>query len=292
MFSALITPMRADESIDYDALGALVEHQIARGVEGFYCCGSSGEAPLLSLNERRQVVRTVVDAAAGRVPVIAQVGTIRTADALWLAREAEVAGVAAVSLTPPYYYNFSAAEIEAYFAAAMEAVDLPVVVYNIPQFTRHAFDKSNAASLLGNPRVVGLKHTSQDLYALERLKAAYPEKVYFNGLDETYTSGLAAGVSGMVGTTVNVQPERFIQIREAFSRGDMATAQVVQRRVNDVVEALVSHGVFAATKYLVTLEGFPAGASRTPFRPLGEDAKRALASVYEVLAAEHGESGG
>lgn len=285
-FSALITPMRPDESVNHDVLGALVGHQLSRGVEGFYCCGSSGEALLLSLDERRAVVRTVLDAVGGRAPVIAHVGTIRTADAVALARDAQDAGATAVSLIPPYYYAFSPEEINAYYEAVLAGCDLPVVVYNIPQFTRHAFDKVNAASLLDNPRVIGLKHTSQDLYALERLRAAYPDKVYFNGFDETYLSGLAAGVTGAVGTTVNIQPERFLLLRDAFHRGDIARAQQLQRQINDVVEVLLAHGVFAGVKYLATLDGFDTGACRSPFRPLDEAGKLAVEALHEQLGAE------
>jgi N-acetylneuraminate lyase len=268
IFSALVTPMRADESVDHDVLGALVERQLGRGVEGFYCCGSSGEALLLSLEERKQVVRTVTEAAAGRVPVIAHVGTIRTADAVGLARHAQETGVEAVSMIPPYYYAFSSEEINAYYETVVAACDLPMIVYNKPQFTRYSFDKSNAASLFDNRRIIGLKHTSQDLYALERLRAAYPDKVYFNGFDEMFLAGLAAGANAAVGTTVNVQPERFLQLRDCFDRGDVAGAQRLQRQINDVVEVLVTHGIFPAVKYLTTLQGLHAGTCRAPFRAL------------------------
>ena len=283
IFSAVITPMRHDESIAHDVLAGLVEAQLRRGVEGFYCCGSSGEGPLLSVPERQSVVRTVVEAVAGRIPVIAHVGAPRTADVVAMARDAEKTGADAVSAVPPYYYSYSHSEINAYYETLLGACDLPVILYNIPQFTHVSFDKSNAAQLLANDRVVGIKHTEHNLYTLERLHSAFPEKVYLNGFDEIFLSSLTAGATGTVGTTVNVQPELFLAVRAAFARGDVREGQRVQSQINHVVETLVRHGIFAATKYLVALQGFPTSGCRAPLRPLDDDDRSALQSLHEQM---------
>lgn len=283
IYSALITPTREDESVDHDVLGALVEAQLARGIEGFYCCGSSGEGPLLSPTERRDVVRTVTEAVAGRVPVIAHVGAPRTKDAVDLASAAEAAGADAVSAVPPYYYAYTQPEINAYYRAILGGCDLPVILYNIPQFTGISFNKANAGEILNEQRVVGIKHTEHNLFTLERLRTAYPDKVYINGFDEIYLSSLAAGATATVGTTVNVQPELFLHIRKAFECGDIARAQRLQRQINDVVETLVHHGVFTATKYLVSLQGFRTAGCRAPFRPLDSDDRRALELLHEQM---------
>ena len=102
IFSALTVPMHADESVNYEALAQIVEAQIADGVEGFYCCGSSGEGLLLTLEERKKILECTLRQVSGRVPVVAHVGTIRTADFIDLARHAKSAGAAAVSMIPPY----------------------------------------------------------------------------------------------------------------------------------------------------------------------------------------------
>ncbi|WP_353650157.1 dihydrodipicolinate synthase family protein [Nakamurella sp. A5-74] len=276
VFSALVTPMRSDESVDLGVLRELVERQLSRGVEGFYCCGSSGEGLLLSHQERRDVVRTVVEQAAGRVPTIAHVGTIRTQDAIDLARAAAADGVTAVSLIPPYYYHWTAAEVLGYYRAVVAAVQVPVVLYNIPQFTRISFDVSNVGDLFADPQVVGMKHTAHDLYTLERLVTQYPEKVFLNGFDEIYLSALAAGATATVGTTVNFQPELFLRVRERFVAGDLAEARTIQTQINCAVEIAVRHGIFPAAKYLAGAPDLPTGDCRAPFRPLDADAKRAL----------------
>ncbi|SFK47350.1 N-acetylneuraminate lyase [Cellulomonas sp. KH9] len=276
IFSALVTPTRADDSLDLGVLREIVEEQLARGVEGFYCCGSSGEALLLSLAERRDVVDTVVDQVAGRVPVVAHVGTVSTAQTVELARAARDAGVAAVSMIPPYYYAFTPEEIERYYLDVLDAVDVPVLLYNIPQFTRVAFSKANASRLLAHPRVVGMKHTAHDLFALERMVAAFPGTVFVNGFDEQYLPALTAGARATIGTTVNIQPELFARVRDRFAAGDLDGARRTQAQINEVVETLVAHGVFQSAKYLACARGPVTGNCRRPFRPLGDDDRAAL----------------
>lgn len=295
VFSALVTPMREDELIDFGVLRELVERQISRGVEGFYCCGSSGEALLLTLEEREAVVRNVVEQAAGRVPVIAHVGTIRTAEAVRLAHTAADDGVAALSLIPPYYYRWTAVEVQRYYQAVIDAAKqlarpVPVILYNIPQFTNVAFDKSNASGLFDQEAVLGMKNTAHDMYALERLTTAYPGKVFFNGFDEIYLSALAAGARATVGTTVNIQPELFLRVRAAFDAGDLVTARRVQTQINDTVETLVAHGVFQSAKYLAGDADQPTGNCREPFTPLTADDRRVLDElrdrIGEAIAAD------
>lgn len=279
VYSALITPMKADESVNFDALTELVGMQLDRGVEGFYCCGSSGEGLLLGLEERKAIVETVVAAASGRVPVIAHVGTIRTADAVELARAAEDAGADAVSLIPPYYYRFTAEEVLGYYNEIIARTGLPVVIYNIPQFTQVQFDKVLAGPLLDQDRVLGVKHTAHDLYSLERMCAAYPEKVFFNGFDEIYLSSLSAGARATIGTTVNLQPELFLEVRRLFEAGDTAAARAVQEQINDTVEALVAQGVFQSAKYLAGGGRVDCGDLRAPFRSLDAGQRLELDSL-------------
>ena len=289
VFSALVTPMKADESVNHDALTELVGMQLERGVEGFYCCGSSGEGLLLSHDERKAILETVVAAASGRVPVIAHVGTIRTADAVDLARAAEDAGADAVSLIPPYYYRFTAEEVLDYYNEVIARTGLPVVIYNIPQFTQVQFDKVLAGPLLDQERVLGVKHTAHDLYSLERMCAAYPEKVFFNGFDEIFLSSLAAGARATIGTTVNLQPELFLKVRRLFEAGDVAAARAIQEQINDTVEALVAQGVFQSAKYLAGNGRVDCGDLRAPFRSLDAGQRveldRLLSTVQSNIAA-------
>lgn len=277
IFSALVLPVDESERLDRGALRALVEMELADGVEGFYCCGSSGEGLLMSLEERMRVVEDVMNTVNGRVSVVAHVGTVRTQDVITLARHAREVGCTAISMIPPYYYHFSLEEITGYYEAVARAVpDMPIILYNIPQFTGVEFTKENAARLMENPNIIGIKHTSHNLYALERLSMAYPDKCYLNGFDEMFLGALAMGAEGTISTTTNLFAPLFLRIREAFRAGDMARAQRLQHQLNARVETLVKHGIFAATKYGCTLRGVPCGACRAPFAPLSEAGKEAV----------------
>lgn len=131
---------------------------------------------MLTLEERKKVLEHTLKAADGRVPVISHVGTIRTADVIDLARHAMSAGALAVSMIPPYYYKFSMDEIMGYYEDVIRAIpDVPAIVYNIPQFTGVEFSKDNAGRLLSNENIVGIKHTSTNLYSLERMGQAFQQ---------------------------------------------------------------------------------------------------------------------
>lgn len=283
IISAVVTPMHTDESVNYSALEKLAEAQLARGVEGFYCCGSSGEGPLLRFDERREVLATLVKAAKGKVPVISHVGTPRTQDAVALAKSAEQDGASAVSLVPPYYYKYGRDEIIAYYRRVLDAVSIPVILYNIPQFTGVELDAQTAEALLGDEQVLGVKHTSHNLYSLERMIARYPDKVFFNGFDEIFLSSLAAGATATVGTTVNLQPELFLALRHAFKQGDIPRAQRLQQQINEVVEALVARGVFQSAKYLAGKGVVDTGPTREPFVALTATQRAELDALHQRL---------
>lgn len=283
IWSALITPMNADESVNYDALEAIVDQQIQDGAEGFYCCGSSGEGLLLTLEERKQVLEHTLKAAGGRVPVISHVGTIRTRDVIDLARHAMSAGALAVSMIPPYYYKFSMEEITGYYEDVIRALpNVPVIVYNIPQFTGVEFSKDNAARLLSNENIVGIKHTSTNLYSLERIGQAFPGKALINGFDEQFLAALAMGSCATIGTTVNLFAPLFCRVRDAFQKGDMAEAYRWQHAINLRIEAVCRVGIFNAMKYGWTLRGVDCGFGRAPFRPLDAAARKSIADLMAM----------
>lgn len=277
IWSALIVPMDEQEAVNFDVLDRLLEAQIADGVEGFYCCGSSGEGLLLTLEERKQVLERVLKQVNGRVPVISHIGTIRTADAADLARHAMSAGALAVSMIPPYYYKFSMDEIQGYYEDVMTAVpEAPVIIYNIPQFTGVEFNKENAGRLLANDHIVGIKHTSQNLYSLERMHEAFPDKILINGFDEQFLGALSMGASATIGTTVNLFAPLFLKLRDAFLAGDQAEAFRLQHAISMRVEETVRIGIFNAMKYGWTLRGIDCGFCRSPFRPLSPSAQKAM----------------
>ncbi|CAH1665891.1 N-acetylneuraminate lyase [Hyphomicrobiales bacterium] len=199
ILSALVTPYRADFNLNEDIIAGLIDHELGQGVAGFYVGGSTGEAFLQSPEERGRLIAAVARAARGRGTLIAHVGTIATEDTLSIARSAADAGFDAVSAIPPFYYDFSAAELIAHYKALAAATPLPVIVYNFGGRTGK-LGPNEILQLLDDPRVIGIKHTSQDFFQLERFKTHRPDAVIYNGYDEMCLGGLAMGADGAIGT--------------------------------------------------------------------------------------------
>lgn len=281
IFSALITPMHESGKLNLPALKALIHHEVAHGVEGFYCCGSSGEGLLLDTSERMAIVDTLAQEVGGSMPFIVHTGSLSTNEAITLSQHAQHSGAQAVSLIPPIYYHYSEEEVQHYYEDVANAVDLGVIVYNIPQFTGISFSKKN--SLMHNPKIVGIKHTSINLYELERLSQAFPEKTLYNGFDEIWLYSMAAGATATIGTTVNVCPKLYSAIRKAFLAGDMPKAQELQHTVNDFIEALVGQGIFSATKYCMELQGLEIGPCKKPFDLLTVEKKLIVKNAFKKI---------
>lgn len=285
IYSALVTPLTSDGNIAYDALRPLIRYELSHGAEGFYCCGSSGEGLLLDENERKKVMDVLSDEVSGKVPFIVHTGSLSTREAIALSRHAEECGAAAVSMIPPIYYHYTPEEVATYYEDVIHNVGLGVIVYNIPQFTGISFSKEN--SMMKDPRVVGIKHTSMNLYELERISQAFPEKTLFNGFDEIWLYSQSAGATATIGTTVNICPRLYAAIRDCFKERKITEAQALQHKANDFIEALVKVGIFPATKYCMKLLGVDVGICRRPFLPLDKKGEKmveiALSSVSEYL---------
>lgn len=279
VFPALLTPFDVSGAVNYDALRELVQFNLEKGVNGFYVCGSTSEAFLLSHEERKKVLETVCAEACGKAAVIAHVGCIGQELAMDLARHAKNAGADAISSVPPFYYGFSFEEIKRYYFALAEA-GLPVVIYNFTaagvKLTTEQF-----MEFLADPRFLGVKHTSSDFFMLERLKAFRSDAVIFNGYDEMFLSGLVAGADGGIGSTYNFMAEKYIAIEKYFRAGDLAAAQAEQHRANNVIAELLKYGVMPSCKTICNHLGLSLGECRKPFAPLTAEQKQRLIAVYE-----------
>ncbi len=283
IFSALVTPFSADGGLDLAVVPALVEAQLAQGVAGFYVGGSTGEAFLQSTEERAAVLVAVAEATAGRCRLIAHIGAVATRDSLALGRVAADAGYDAISAIPPFYYDFSRDELMAHYRALGAQVPLPLIVYNFGGRVGR-LTGADLLRLLDDPRVIGIKHTSQDLYLLERFKRHRPEAVIYNGFDEMCLAGLAMGADGAIGTTYNFMGDLFVDLATAFAAGRMAEALALQVTANRVIDVLVDVGVLPGSKHILTLQGLDVGICREPFRALTDADRSRLADCVALLA--------
>ena len=283
IFPALLTPFTAEGKINDKELERLIAYNIKKGVAGFYVNGSTQEAFLLREEERRHIYRLVKEICGDRVTLYAHIGCVSTEEAISYGHLATELGYDAVSAVAPFYYKFSAGEIKQHYRMIAEAVDLPLILYNIPAFSGVSLTFDDFAELLENDKMIGVKYTSADHFMLQRLCAAFPNKRFFNGYDETFAAGLIMGVGGGIGSTYNFMAEKFVDMQAKFKQGDIAGVQAVQDVVNRIIAALCRVGVMQGEKALLDLLGFDFGPCRAPFAPLSTEAKQYLADTVLPL---------
>jgi N-acetylneuraminate lyase len=285
--TALLTPFDDEGAIDRDAFGPLVDFQAAQGVHGLYVGGTTGESVLQSREERDLCLRLAAEANAGRLGLIAHVGAVATADVLHLSERAAAYGYGAISAIPPYYHPFSPAEISAHYREVAKWSALPLILYNFPALTK-GFTTAELLALLTEPGIVGVKHTSTDLFSLERVLRHRPDTIVYNGYDEMCVGGLAMGAQGAIGTTYNFMGDVFVAIREHVLAGDLTAAMALQCKANDVIEALIAYGVFPSSKAILEIMGLKLGHCRQPFRRLEAADRAALEKAVQPILAWRG----
>lgn len=288
VMAALLTPFDRQQRLDIAGLRSLVRFNIEQGIDGLYVGGSTGEAFMQSLSEREQVLEIVAEEAQGKITLIAHVGCVSTAESQQLAQAAARYGYDAVSAVTPFYYPFSFAEhCDHYRAIIGSAGGLPMVVYNIPALSGVNLTLDQINTLVTLPGVGALKQTSGDLFQMEQIRRAQPDLVLYNGYDEIFASGLMAGADGGIGSTYNIMGWRYQAIVAALRAGDLAQAQQLQSRCNQVIDLLVQTGVFRGLKMVLHyMDVLPEPLCRKPFAPVDEKFLPQLKALAQQLQAE------
>ena len=276
IFTALLTPFNKENKINEKALEALIKHNVGMGAKGFYVCGSTGEAFLLSTDERKQVMEIVKDSAPSST-LIAHIGSVNEAEARELAIHAEKLGYNAISSVAPFYYKFSFEEIKGYYNRLADSVSLPMLVYHFPAFSGVNMGVGEISQFLENDKFMGIKFTSNDFFTLEQAKTRFPEKIIYNGFDEMFLSGLSMGADGGIGSTYNFMADKFVTIQKLFSENRIPEAQEVQREANRIITLLCKFGVMQAEKEVLNQLGIDFGVCRKPFGTLTDEQKAIVA---------------
>jgi 4-hydroxy-tetrahydrodipicolinate synthase len=283
VLTALVTPMRGGE-IDLRALAELTEWQVACGVDGLVPAATTGESATLTPEERLSVIRTVAKTAAGRVPVVAGAGSSSTRVAIDLARSALEIGVDGLLVVCPYYNKPTQAGLKAHFRAILEAVDAPLVLYNIPGRTGVDMQVGTFVELAAHPRVVGIKEaTGQVTRAAELVQALEGKAAVLAGDDALFLPVLAVGGLGIVSATASVAPREMVSVMRAFERGDLAAARASYLELLDLFSALFAETNPGPAKAALHLMGRIAPEVRLP---LCWPAEATIARVRAVLAAK------
>ena len=266
--TALVTPFR-DGAIDTKALAALVDEQIAAGVNGLVPCGSTGESATMSHDEHLAVVREVVRTARRRVPVIAGTGSNATAEAIRLTRGAEEAGADAALLISPYYNKPTQDGIVRHYAAVAEATRLPLIVYNIQGRTASNITAHTMARLAAIPRVVGVKEASGSMaQVLEIIDACKPEFAVWAGDDVITLPLMAAGGVGVISVASNVAPKLMVELTDAMRAADLPRARRAHARLMPLFRHLTLEVNPIPVKTALAVMGRCTDEFRLPLTPM------------------------
>jgi 4-hydroxy-tetrahydrodipicolinate synthase len=270
---ALITPFR-DGKVDEKAFQSFVDWQIEQGTEGVVPCGTTGESPTLSHAEHKRVVELCVDVAKGRVPVVAGAGSNSTEEAIDFTRHAKQAGADAALVVTPYYNKPTQEGLYQHYRAIAEAVDLPIIIYNIP--ARCVIDMSVAtmARLAKLPNIVGVKDATNDLARPLRTRTAIgPEFSILSGEDVTAVAFMGQGGDGCISVTANVAPRACADMHQAWRRGETAAAMKINERLLPLHDALFCETSPAPVKYACSLLAKSTPDVRLPLVPASAQAQ-------------------
>lgn len=273
--AALITPFR-DGSIDERAFQEFVEWQITEGTHGVVPMGTTGESPTVSHEEHRLTVALTVEVAKGRVPVIAGTGSNSTEEAIGLTRYAKQVGADAALVVTPYYNKPSQEGLYQHYKAIHDAVDLPIIIYNIPGRSVVDMSVATMARLAKLPNIVGVKDATADLVRPLRTRTQIgPDFVQLSGEDATATAFLAQGGVGCISVTANVAPRLCADMQNAWAAGDLAEMARIRDLLMPLHDALFAETSPAPVKYAASLLGKATDEVRLPLVPC-TDATRVL----------------
>ena len=291
-FTALISPFR-NGAFDESAYERLIEWQISQGTHGLVPVGTTGECPTLSHEEHKRAVEICVATARKRVPVIAGAGSNSTAEAIDFTRHAKDVGADAVLIVMPYYNKPTQEGLYLHVKAINDAVDIPIVLYNVPSRTVADMSVATMARCAQLKNVVGVKDATANLAraSLQRL-ACGPDFVMLSGEDATALGFNAHGGQGCISVTSNVAPALCAEFQNACLSGDFAKALSIQDRLMPLHDALFIETSPGPVKYAASLLGLSSAETRLPLAPISEATKKAVeaammeAGLLQAKAAE------
>lgn len=276
---ALVTPF-SDGAVDDATYEKFVDWQIDQGTEGLVPCGTTGESPTLSHEEHMRVVEICISVANGRVPVIAGTGSNSTDEAIMLTAHAKKAGADAALVVTPYYNKPTQEGLYQHYKALNDAVDLPVIIYNIPGRSVVDMSIDTMARLAKLPNIVGVKDATNDVARATRQKiAAGADFIQLSGEDGTQIGFLAQGGAGCISVTANIAPKQMSDFHKAWRSGDIAGAQALNERLMPLHVGLFCESSPGPVKYAASLLGKCSAETRLPLCEISDDSKKTVDSA-------------
>ena len=279
---ALITPMKADTSIDWQALHDLVDWHLEQGTHAIVAVGTTGESPTLAIDEHIDVIRRVVDQVAGEVPVIAGTGANSTTEAVELTKAAKDVGVDACLLVTPYYNKPSQDGLYQHFAHIAQAVDIPQFLYNVPSRTAVDLKPQTVGRLSRYPNIVGIKDATGDLARLTHLKPlVMPGFILLSGDDETAFDFMKHGGHGQISVTANVAPAQMARVCDLMAEGELEAAKSIHDALMPLHKSLFLEANPIPVKWVLEQMGRCEGTLRLPLTRLDAKFQRAVKEAMQ-----------
>lgn len=280
----IVTPMNEDESINFEELRCQVDRQIEAGIHGIFPFGTNGEGYILSGEEKKLVLETVIDQVAGRVPVYAGTGCISTRETIEQCKMAEAAGADILSVITPSFAKASQHELIVHYTTVAEAVpNMPIVLYNIPARTGNALEPETVVELAKVDNIVGAKDSSGDWDNLSAYIDLTKDMGFgvLSGNDALILKALRRGAKGAIAGCANVYPKNMVGIYENWAKGDDEAAEARQAAVAPLRDCFTYGNPNTVVKTAVRLLGYPVGTCRAPFNYLPDEGLEALRATLE-----------
>ena len=279
---AIITPMNADGSINYQGLGDLIENQIANGTDAIIICGTTGEASTMTDEEHLECIRFAVEKTAGRIPVIAGTGSNDTRYAIELSKEAEAVGVDGLLLVTPYYNKTTQRGLIAHFTAIAEAVNVPIILYNIPGRTGVNMEVATVKKLAEHRNIAAIKEASGNISYAAKLIAACGDNIdVYSGNDDMLVPLVSLGGKGVISVASHVIPKQMHDMVQYCLDNNFAEATKLQIEYLDLINSLFIEVNPIPVKEALNMMGVNVGPCRMPLYEMSDEHKAVLRASLE-----------
>jgi 4-hydroxy-tetrahydrodipicolinate synthase len=278
VLTAMVTPFKPDGTLDTEAAARLATHLVDAGCDGLVLSGTTGESPTTTDDEKLVLLRTVVEAVGDRARIVAGAGSYDTAHSIHLAKACQDAGAHGLLVVTPYYSRPPQAGLLAHFTAVADAVDLPILLYDIPPRSMVPIEWSTIRALAAHPNIVGIKDAKGDLHGAGQIMAE-TGLAYYSGDDALNLPWLAVGAVGFVSVWGHLAASQLREMHSAFASGDIATARKISVTLGPLCAAQTALGGVTLSKAGLRLQGFEVGEPRLPQVP-------ATPEQLDVLAAD------
>lgn len=281
---ALITPFGPDGQVNFDALHRLVDFHLENKTDGIVALGTTAETPTLSQEEKDAIAKAVIDQVAGRIPVMVGAGSNDTAHAVALSQRYEAMGADALLVVTPYYNKANKSGMQAHFEAVANAVNLPIMLYNVPSRTGCSIPLDVLATLSQHKNIIGIKEASGDIaYVTECARLLSDSFCMMSGNDDMIVPLLSLGGSGVISVAANIAPAQFHELVAAYLSGDVAHARALQLEYLDLIKALFIETSPVPLKAALDCMGYAAGPCRLPLGPLDPKNLEPLKAALAIL---------